>query len=160
MYATPSDIRRRKGEAGQTIVEFALVVTLLLAILFGIVEFGRLWFYSNHLNNSVRAAARYAAVLGSTPAGFSGATVDTYLRNEISKQKNNGGRIMDPAQIQNIAVTITAPDGSHPASPARGDTIEVTVRYRFMLLSGLLIKYIGLPPSITLKRSASMRYEG
>jgi Flp pilus assembly protein TadG len=43
-------------------VEFALIITLFLAILFGIVEFGRAWYYSNHLGNSVRAAARYGAV--------------------------------------------------------------------------------------------------
>src|SRR3990172_549005 len=84
--------RRRgalRGEAGQTMVEFALVVALLLAILFGIVEFGRLWFYSNHLNNSVRAAARYGAVLGNNSSvGTNESRIVDYAYEEITSYIN------------------------------------------------------------------------
>jgi hypothetical protein len=149
---------RARGNSGQTLVEFALVVGLILAIFFGIVEFGRLWFYSNHLNNSVRAAARYAAVLGSTPDGFlrtgTGAKgtlgVDPYLRQEISKS-------MDPAQIASISVLV---NGNATLAPTRGDTIEVTITYNFTVLSGHIIPWFNNDNPHTLIRSATMRYEG
>ena len=59
--------RRKEGrkagiEAGQTIVEFALVVSLLFLVVFGIVEFSRLFFAYGTMSHGVREAARYAIV--------------------------------------------------------------------------------------------------
>lgn len=59
--------------------EFALVAVLFLGLLFGALEFGRLWYYSTHLGNSVRAAARYGAVL--TDPGQAPAQAATIITN-------------------------------------------------------------------------------
>ncbi len=71
-------------------VEFALIISLFLAILFGIVEFGRAWYYSNHLGNSVRAAARYGAVFANSSVispkydvSSIQTQTETYANNEI-----------------------------------------------------------------------------
>jgi Flp pilus assembly protein TadG len=164
--------RALTGNRGQTLVEFALVVALLLAILFGITEFGRAWFYSNHLNNSVRAAARYGAVLGSTPGGFTTDAVDAYLRGSLNKKdptfgKGEIGQFMDTADIASIAVNVyppgVPPDSNGTGGKAatdiqRGDTIEVVVTYNFHVLSGSIIPFFR--GNTQLIRSATMRYEG
>ncbi len=152
-----------RKDAGQTLVEFALVAILFFAIIFGIIEFGRFWFYSNHLNNSVRAAARYAAVLGSaSPPPTSGAAfysdVVAYLTTEIA-----GTMPIDTTPPITITVTLIPTDGSAPSSPpstipSRGDTIEVTVDYPFTVLSGSIIPFFS--GAYTIERSATMRYEG
>lgn len=51
-----------KKERGQAIVEFALVLPILLALLCGIIDFG--WIYYNQitLNNAAREGARYAVI--------------------------------------------------------------------------------------------------
>jgi hypothetical protein len=54
--------RNRKG---QTLIETALVLFLILLILLGITEFSRAWYTKNSLKNAVRQGARVAAV---TPA--------------------------------------------------------------------------------------------
>jgi hypothetical protein len=46
---------------GQTLAEFALTLPILLLLLFGIIEFGRLFQAWVSLQNSARAAARYAS---------------------------------------------------------------------------------------------------
>lgn len=51
-----------KDEKGQSLVEFALIVGLLLAIVFGITEFGRAWFTADKLKNAANTAARTYAV--------------------------------------------------------------------------------------------------
>ena len=43
-------------------VEMAIVTVLLLMMVFGITEFGRLFYYSLTINNGARAGARLAAV--------------------------------------------------------------------------------------------------
>jgi len=51
-----------KNEEGQSLVEFALVLPILLLLLCGIIDFG--WIFGNQLlaNNASREAARYTAV--------------------------------------------------------------------------------------------------
>lgn len=50
----------KKRRSGQTLVEFALTLPILLVLLFGIIEFGRIFQAWVTLQNSARAAARYA----------------------------------------------------------------------------------------------------
>jgi Flp pilus assembly protein TadG len=44
-------------------VEFAIVLPVFLAITWGVIDFGRLFFTSNSLANAAREGGRYAAVL-------------------------------------------------------------------------------------------------
>lgn len=56
-----------KNEKGQSLVEFALVVPMLLLLVFGIAEFGRAWMVKNILTGAAREASRLAVVR--TPYG-------------------------------------------------------------------------------------------
>jgi Flp pilus assembly protein TadG len=47
---------------GQSLVEFALVVPMLLLLVIGIAEFGRAWMTQNILTGAAREAVRIAAV--------------------------------------------------------------------------------------------------
>ena len=49
-----------RGRRGQTLVEFALTLPLLLLLLLGIIEFGRIFQAWVTLQNAARTAARYA----------------------------------------------------------------------------------------------------
>ena len=52
----------RKNEKGQSLVEFALVVPLLLILVSGIEEFGRAWMTKNIMTGAAREAVRILAV--------------------------------------------------------------------------------------------------
>jgi len=58
--------RARRQGRGQALVEFALVVPLLLLLIFGIVDAGRLIFTYNTVSNAARNASRVAIVNQST----------------------------------------------------------------------------------------------
>jgi Flp pilus assembly protein TadG len=153
-----SQLHHIKNSRGQTIVEFALVVSLLLAVLFGIVELGRLWWYSNHLNNSVRAGARHASVISnatSTNLAYLQYNVKTFVFTELS---GFVPRDPDAVTFNNISVTVFRNGSSTQFGPVKkGDTIKVSVGYRFTVLSGKAIPYISGTKSM--KRSASMLFE-
>lgn len=51
---------------GQALVEFALVLPLLVALLVGVMTFGIWVFYQQELSNAAREAARYAAIHSAT----------------------------------------------------------------------------------------------
>jgi hypothetical protein len=54
--------RRREAHRGQTLVEFALVLPLLVLILVGIFDFGRAIYAYNTVSNAAREGARLAIV--------------------------------------------------------------------------------------------------
>ena len=51
-----------RAERGQTIVEFALVISFLFLIIFGLVEFSRLFFSYATMSHGTREAARWGIV--------------------------------------------------------------------------------------------------
>src|SRR4030042_3019089 len=51
-----------RNREGQTLIETALVLFLILLILLGISEFARAWYTKNSLKNAVRQGARVAVV--------------------------------------------------------------------------------------------------
>ena len=53
---------RRRFQNGTTTVEFAIVGAVVLTLLFTVIEFGRILFTLNMLNEGARRAARVAAV--------------------------------------------------------------------------------------------------
>lgn len=55
-----------RPERGQSLVEFAMVVPLLLLVICGILEFGNILLTQIQLQNAVREGARYAALNGCT----------------------------------------------------------------------------------------------
>lgn len=71
MDAIHQPSRRRKG---QTLAEFAITLPILLVLLFGIIEFGRIFQAWVTLQNAARTAARYASTgqpfVGNRPTGY------------------------------------------------------------------------------------------
>jgi Flp pilus assembly protein TadG len=61
----PSIIR---NESGATLVEFTVIMPLFFLILFGIIEYGTLFFLQYNMLNAARTAARSMSVQGVTPA--------------------------------------------------------------------------------------------
>jgi len=153
-----------KNTKGQTMVEFALIIALFLAILFGIVEFGRAWYYSNHLGNSVRAAARYGAVYAnsssiSTPYNISNikSGTMTYANSEITSFMPTAKPGNGPGQFR-VFVDIFSNTSTFSGTTAqRGFTIKVSATYQYQILTGHIIPFFSGTHPIT--RSASMPIE-
>jgi len=57
-------MRKLRRDNGQGMVEFALVLPILLLVIFGIIEFGRLLFTYSMISAASREGARYAAATG------------------------------------------------------------------------------------------------
>ena len=141
---------RLLDERGQSLIEFALILTLVLSLLFGITEFGRAWYYSNVLTNGVRSGARYAATLGNN-TGFVTKVHDFTVSQVVSSIPQD-----------NIQVVVTAVDTNNNNKPPNsgltaGDAVTVTVTYDFNVLSGSIIPFFT--GTKTLVREATMRYE-
>lgn len=129
------------GLKGQTIVEFALILFLLLAMLFGITEFGRAWYYSNALTNGVRAGARYAATLSNSTS------YEDKVRNYTM------GQITTVIPRDSLTVSVAPPF----TNISSGTPVTVFANYSFVVLTGSIVPAFSGTKGMT--RQATMRHE-
>ncbi|MGH7499556.1 MAG: TadE/TadG family type IV pilus assembly protein [Gemmatimonadales bacterium] len=140
---------RLGGRRGQSLVEFALVVPLLLLMLAGIIEFGRAWNMSQVVTDAARQGARTAAVLNPDPS----ATVDS-VRAVVDAALQSGN--VDPTANGVSVVVDNFQAGSN--TPV---TVTVSVPYQFMIF-GPVMALAGQSfnnGTITLRSAAIMRNE-
>jgi|GEM_PF-1339436 len=119
---------RRKGA---TMVEFSLVFLLLLMMVAGVFEVGRIVWTYNTLNHAAKQASRYAMVHGSRNPITGPLTVETY-----AKQQAVG---FDP---QSLTVTVVPTPNNDP-----GSVVTVTVSHT---MNTVVAPLVGLGKSITL----------
>lgn len=62
--------RSKQNERGAALVEFAIVATVFFSVLFGVIEFGRLFWVHNALRDAARRGTRYATVRKNDAAGI------------------------------------------------------------------------------------------
>ncbi len=58
-----------KNEQGKALVEFAIVGSVFLTVMFGIIEFSRMFWTHNALRDAARRGVRYAAIRRNDAAG-------------------------------------------------------------------------------------------
>src|SRR5215510_13977462 len=63
---TKDAIRQRRKKRAQSLTEFALILPVLLFFIMGIIDFGRVLFTYAQVSAAIRAALRYASVVGYT----------------------------------------------------------------------------------------------
>ena len=79
-------MRKCKLSLGQSLLEFALLLPILLMVIMGLFDIGRAVFYYSTLNTAVREGTRFAVVQSycdylSNPGDCSGANLDSYPLN-------------------------------------------------------------------------------
>ena len=93
---------RRRPSRGQALVEMALVLPVVLAVVLGVIVFGIGLFYQQQVTNAAREAARYAAIHTAT------SECPTRSRRDV-----NSGMLPDPS-----LVNVTPCAGGQPTASA------------------------------------------
>jgi len=126
---------RRRREKGAALVEGALVMLVFLALIFGLMDFGRMvWVYTT-IANGAREATRYAMVNGTA----SGHPASVAQIQAIVPSRSPG--------LDSSCLTTTV---TFNPNQSAGSTVKVSVSYSFTPLA----PYI--PGPITLKSSSQM----
>lgn len=88
------DQQRLRGESGQALAEFALVLPALMAILIGIIQFGAVFKDYLTLTDAVREGARKAAVSRNRTGSREG-----YVKGEVVKSGSDLGSEFDTGDV-------------------------------------------------------------
>jgi Flp pilus assembly protein TadG len=142
-------IRKRLcGDSGQSLIEFAMALPLLLLLILALFDFGRGIFYWLDATHVANEGARLAAVAG--PSQTSCSALATYIQQETSGQLKSGNPSASGVQSAS-KVIISFPLGG---TPKIGDPVTVTVSANF--------KYVPagyIPGTMAINASATMRLE-
>jgi len=139
-------IKPKPNDSGQSIVEFALAVTVFLTLLFASIDFGYLFFVKVTLQNAVRQAGRYA-ITGNCSAGsncFVNGSGDRY--NSIVQVALNYS--FNRITAANVTITCLPPPigqvggcGYGGGAGGPGDTVMITATYTWNPITALISKF-------------------
>lgn len=123
-----------KNNSGQSLVEFALLMPLILLLLMAIIEFGFMFNAYITLTSASREGARLASLSASNSA----------IETRVDLVANH-------LDLSEIDVSIT------PSYRDRGDMVTVTVNYDYVMITPIISSVLS--PMIDLESETSMRVE-
>ena len=147
MIATQMKVRH--GQRGASLVETVIVMGVLLALMFGIIDFGRALYTYSFVAQLARQGARWAIVRGANctvlcPSGPAGPSdVQTYVRS-LSEGAT------DPSQM--TVTPVWSGTSGCTASHTPGCLVTVTVSYPFRFF----LPFVLPNHSITMSSSSQM----
>lgn len=133
-----------RDEHGAAMVELAFALPILLLVVWGIVDFGRLLVTASGLTNAAREGARYGAVLQAPTTTTSTAAIDSVVRSRFAPL---GGDSLTNSEIS-VAFTAGSPTG-----------VKVTINnypWKTITPLGGMVRAMA---SQSLTRSATFRWE-
>jgi Flp pilus assembly protein TadG len=135
-----------RTQRGQSVLEMALVLPVLLLLLVGTIEIGRFAYYAIVVSNAARAGAQYGAQSLITSADVTG--IQTAAQND-----GLATLTVTPTQLCGCSATGLGgcPTGGFCANPLV--YVEVTASGTFKSL----FAYPGIPRSMTLSSTVKMR---
>jgi Flp pilus assembly protein TadG len=150
------------SESGQNLLELALVTPMLLLLLLGVIEMGRYAYISILVGNAARAGAAYGAQ--SLAQSVSTTGIKTAADNDF---QNNGQNVSTLTVTSSVSCgcdsggTITSAGCDTSTNGSAGTcasghwvvTVSVTASGTF----SSIFDYPGIPSSITVSRTATMR---
>jgi Flp pilus assembly protein TadG len=127
---------------GQALVEFALVLPILLLLIFGIIDAGRLIYAYNTVSNSARNAARVAIVNQSTAGTDTCDTLSATAWSTGCAIQSGVGLGITPTDV-NVVYRDPTDTAACPSPPTIGCLAVVKVTGRFQPLTPVIGQLIG-----------------
>ncbi|MCL5779836.1 MAG: pilus assembly protein [Firmicutes bacterium] len=129
----------RQSEKGQTLVELSLILPIVIILLMGAIEFGRIFFTYLTVTHASREAARATVI-------YTGKD-DTFIKQKVQES----------ASWLNAAGLVVEVTPSSPASRTTGVSLTVSVKYPVQLYTPVLSDIMTNP--FTVHAQTTMRIE-
>ncbi len=151
MGTRPRNVLR--SEDGSVILETAMMMTVILILTFGMVDFGRVMYTSNSLISAAREGARFGAVLNHPGVSATGiASIDSVVKARFNQYTFGG------TNLTNTNIDIDTSTTSPPTY------VKVSIKYKFTWISPVaavagIIAHHSVSYTDSLHAQATYRYE-
>lgn len=145
--------RACRHHAGSSLVEFALVAMMFFVLVFGIIDFGRLFFVQMTVQHALREAGRFAVTGNHLPDP-----------NDPSRQLSRVNSIMEVARqaaagIDISSIQITSARGGTGNAGGPGDTVTVSLTTDLRLFTPLIAQFVAPSGVYSFTASTTFRNE-
>jgi Flp pilus assembly protein TadG len=140
-----------RSERGGALVELAVVLPVLILIAIGVMDYGRVYYTSVTVANAARAGAEWGAY-GRTGSSTDDANIQNFAKIE--------GAEAGTLTVTSSHVCRCSPTGSTVScttSCGGYGVPQVYVTATATKSVALILRYPGLPPTVTISRSATFR---
>ena len=155
---TPSSPVRQTHQKGQALVEFTLIFILLLIVAWIPADFGLAFYTGQIAQNAAREGARIAAADPNLPAAAATASCNMPACYSAGNIYNETAARLPGAMLTGASISMVL-DPDSGANCNRMVTITVQGDYNYFFYGVLGFLGFNTPPSSTMTRSASMRWE-
>jgi len=118
---------------GQSLVEFALTVPLFLLLVFGVLDFGRLFFTQMTVQHAVRQAGRFAVTGRHLTDGQGTPLTRVNSIKQVVQQS--------APSIQSGDIQISSVNGGTGSAGGPSDTMTISVTYRLQIITPLVAPF-------------------
>jgi hypothetical protein len=132
-------LNRSGSRRAQSLVEFALILPLLLVLLLGGIDLGRVFFGSVALTNASRVGANYAALY---PDAWDSPGGNASQRQEFAAQ------IRRDADKMHCDLPASLPAPVFPSGKEIGDPVLVQLTCKFTLITPFMTTFLGGPLTV------------
>ncbi len=153
-------LQGRQGDRGQDLVEYAIVFPVLMLLLLGIIEFGRIIYSYNAISNAAREGTRLAVLPGTAnrnnlaaAIALSPAACDPSPANPILQRVCDRAMALSRADLQ---VTVSQPDLDLNGEP--DPIVRIRVVYTGPFLTNVILQAVRRG-GLRLEAAATMRLE-
>jgi Flp pilus assembly protein TadG len=123
-----------KSERGQSLVELAISLIVLLYLLSGAVEFGLIFFQYIQLRDAAQEGALYGSM--NPPSSATDFAAETKIADRV---KYSSSSPIDLLNDTNVVIDITVTDGKY----CEGGSLAVTVSYPHKVFMAFMPRIIG-----------------
>ena len=141
-------MRKNRRERGATMAEFAVISVVFFMIIFGIIEFGRLFYTHNALTDAARRGARYAVLHENKNADKECVKkIVVFGETHVNPSTciENGPPLINGLTTDNVIVTYTT--GAYGTNMGTA-TVEIT-NYTFNLSIPFARQTLRMPKYVT-----------
>ncbi len=131
----------KANDSGETLVEFAISISLFLLLILAIMDFASLYYTKLTLQSAARQAGRYA-ITGQCVTNGSGSCTLSRYNSIIQTLQNASNGLLNSSNGSDITITCT-PNGSGCPNQAGGpgDIITITVTYTYGFATAPIAKF-------------------
>jgi hypothetical protein len=145
-------VRRRESNSGQDLVEYAIVFPVLMLLLLGIIDFGRIIYSYNAISNAAREGTRLAIL----PSSRKDLEEAIGLSPEVRCHPAPGNVIIQRVCDRALALSRNALQVT--VSQPGLDIVQVEVVYEGPFLTNIILQAVKRD-SLRLEAAATMRLE-
>jgi Flp pilus assembly protein TadG len=134
--------RRGQSSAGAVLVETAIIISVLVLFVFGVIDFGRVYHLGNRLSGAAQVGAAYAQY-HPTAVSCPGDDITDHAMGSDADFVTDTGLVVTVAKVTSGGTSAITGCNTNAVTVSPGDRVRVTVTHHFQVYTPVVAAIVG-----------------